>query len=66
MQQNSLDTLKVRNEDRRIQEGLSQVPGSYFEGQNGLFQDYFKTQILQTVVNRVTNIPPPDNQLRIR
>lgn len=54
MQQNSLDTLKVCNEDMRKQETLIQVPGSYFEGQNGFFQDYFKTQILQTVVNIVT------------
>lgn len=54
MQQNSLDTLKVCNKDVRIQERLIQVPGSYFEGQNGFFQDCFKTRILQTVVNGVT------------
>lgn len=40
-----------------LQERLIQVPGSYLEGQNGFLQDYFKIQILQTVVNRVTKSP---------
>lgn len=37
MQQNTLGTLQVWNEDVCVQERLIQVPGSHFEGQNGFF-----------------------------
>lgn len=65
MQQNSPDTSKVCNKDVCVQERLIQVPGSYFEGQNGFFQDYLKHRFANSG-EQSDKIPPPDNHLWIR